>query len=608
MSNKLLLALFVLLLTVPVWSATYYVDNTDGTASDSNAGTDPAEPWLTIGKCASTIVAADTCIIAGTGTYDERVSPVNSGTVGNIITYKAATDCVPGGNCPKVRGFTFSSDSYITVQGLELTNQSMSADTLWTFPITGGTQISILNNYIHNTTNQCVRIGSDATFVRVAGNTIKYCAEASTVYGVTPGPFAITTGVNDTLVFSVQGGAPQTITLTAGAARTTTQIRDEINAIISGALATIGATQKLNVWSNTLGPTSAIETQAVANDAYTTLGITVGAGTMAGMHAGVGAGSGTATSDILVENNVISHTADYFLPADGSRFVLRNNTLGPADSFINHHIDVVQFAVATKGLVEGNLSIDNSSSDNHFYLAQNEGGDHWIVRYNSTCRGQGGFDQRLADQLYLYNNTFYDNFAYMSGNNTTQAGPWTTSLSNFALNNIWYKSTNTTIQIYATPPGDGSLTKDYDIWYLTGDPSETNDVNADPLVVDPASCNFYLQSGSPAISAGGPLTTVHADDIGSGTSLVLTDAHWFQDGWAGVDADCISVGTVGNQTCITAIDYDTNIVTISPAITRSDGESVWLFTRSDGSAALWTSAPPIGAFPQTPGNYFPGLR
>ena len=36
--------------------------------------------------------------------------------------------------------------------------------------------------------------------------------------------------------------------------------------------------------------------------------------------------------------------------------------------------------------------------------------------------------------------------------------------------------------------------------------------------------------------------------------------------------------------------------TISPAITRSDGDSVWLYKKSDGVQVLYGSAPDYGAY------------
>ena len=83
-----LLALFFIL-TPAVFATTYYVDgaNVGGTCSDVAAGTGLATAWCTVGKAASTAVAGDTVNIRS-ATYREVVTPLNSGSLGNPITYQ----------------------------------------------------------------------------------------------------------------------------------------------------------------------------------------------------------------------------------------------------------------------------------------------------------------------------------------------------------------------------------------------------------------------------------------------------------------------------------------------------------------------------------------
>lgn len=80
--------LWCLLFAAPSWATTYYI-RTDG--SNANAGTTDSAggAWLTFGKCASTAVAGDTCIV-GNGTYVEGEVAFNtSGTSGSRITLQA---------------------------------------------------------------------------------------------------------------------------------------------------------------------------------------------------------------------------------------------------------------------------------------------------------------------------------------------------------------------------------------------------------------------------------------------------------------------------------------------------------------------------------------
>ena len=67
-------------------AATYYVaPNGD----DAAAGTSAATPFRTINKCAQSMTAGDTCIIAS-GTYRETVTPAASGQSGLPITFRSA--------------------------------------------------------------------------------------------------------------------------------------------------------------------------------------------------------------------------------------------------------------------------------------------------------------------------------------------------------------------------------------------------------------------------------------------------------------------------------------------------------------------------------------
>lgn len=68
--------------------ATYYVTKT---GLDTNAGTSAATAFLTIGKAASVVVAADT-VYVGSGTYRESVTLTASGSAGNVINFIADTN------------------------------------------------------------------------------------------------------------------------------------------------------------------------------------------------------------------------------------------------------------------------------------------------------------------------------------------------------------------------------------------------------------------------------------------------------------------------------------------------------------------------------------
>jgi hypothetical protein len=125
--------------------------------------------------------------------------------------------------------------------------------------------------------------------------------------------------------------------------------------------------------------------------------------------------------------------------------------------------------------------------------------------------------------------------------------------------------------------------------------TDSGNVYADPLFVNPNG-DWSLQQGSPALNAGTYLTTVASNDSGSGTSLIVNDVGYFQAfGIPGVTADCIAVTSTTNHVCITAVNYQTNTLTLASSITRTQGDSVWLYSDSTGRQVLFGTAPNIGA-------------
>jgi|GEM_PF-2930426 len=87
--EAILLTLFVFLIgfAVPSNAKTYYVNNADSTASDSNPGTFE-RPWLTIHKANRTVTPGDTVIIMA-GTYHDWIFPDACGDSNHWIVYKS---------------------------------------------------------------------------------------------------------------------------------------------------------------------------------------------------------------------------------------------------------------------------------------------------------------------------------------------------------------------------------------------------------------------------------------------------------------------------------------------------------------------------------------
>lgn len=98
---------------------------------------------------------------------------------------------------------------------------------------------------------------------------------AATVTGTGTETFAVTANSNDTLQISVDGGPSQAVTLTAGTAQTVIQVVADINSALNEVTASVtGTSVKLTTAQKSVE--SRIEIEAVANDAYSLLGFSVG--------------------------------------------------------------------------------------------------------------------------------------------------------------------------------------------------------------------------------------------------------------------------------------------------------------------------------------------
>src|SRR5512143_2008920 len=89
-----------LLIGVPAWPATYYVDAASG--NDSNDALTQATAWKTISKVnGSTFVAGDQILFKRGCVWNERLTPPSSGTSGNPIVF----DAYGGGEAPTLTGY-----------------------------------------------------------------------------------------------------------------------------------------------------------------------------------------------------------------------------------------------------------------------------------------------------------------------------------------------------------------------------------------------------------------------------------------------------------------------------------------------------------------------
>lgn len=331
--------------------------------------------------------------------------------------------------------------------------------------------------------------------------------------------------------------------------------------------------------------------------------------------------------DVLISDNTATGAAasDDFANVYGSRIVVRNNVFQNALDPANH-VDFFQsncFALSNTIasnylLLENNRVENNTDANSHFYLNNLVSGDcptthatNIVIRHNQIDNIGSGFLYDVnVDKHKAYNNTILDALGSAGWTVTWNSGGACTGCT--LLNNLFKDAIGATgdAAVYYLKSGDGTSSGNYNLacgrlgtlcpasvtWLVGQIGGEANGVrNQDPLLT-----GYTPEVTSPAIDAGGPLTTVAAADTGSGTSIVLTDAAFFQPGWAGTAGDFIAVGTVGNTVQISSINYGTNTATLAGSIARNDGDSVWLYKDSDGTIVLKGSAPDIGAVEYQP--------
>jgi len=131
-------------MTLVPWSSsavsTLYVDGASPNCSNSGPGS-ATQPFCTIGKAASVVVAGQT-VIVNAGDYSENVNMTTSGTSAAPIVFTAATGqnvMVSG----QSHGFTISNRSWITVQGFNVTQTT--GDGVY---VTNSSNITIRDNHI----------------------------------------------------------------------------------------------------------------------------------------------------------------------------------------------------------------------------------------------------------------------------------------------------------------------------------------------------------------------------------------------------------------------------------------------------------------------------
>jgi hypothetical protein len=203
----------------------------------------------------------------------------------------------------------------------------------------------------------------------------------------------------------------------------------------------------------------------------------------------------------------------------------------------------------------------------------------------------------------VVHNTFYDN-----GKTTSNWGGVATQDDVSVVNNNLFKNNivaNTAGPLeWANGDKDSFSVVDYNIYvnasrplafqwgsttynfanYKSASRLDANSLASDPLMTNPAGGDFTLRAGSPAIDRGDFLTRTTA--AGSGTTIPVSSARYFSDGFGLVPGDLIQLEGQTQTARVLAVRLDSNAITVDRSLSWTSGVGV--------SYAFAGSKPDIG--------------
>ncbi len=338
---------------------------------------------------------------------------------------------------------------------------------------------------------------------------------------------------------------------------------------------------------------------------------------------GSAGGIGMEGNHWLVDGNTFQHVADGMY-AYGSYLVIRNNHFGPINQAEegSNHPDGIESTCGGPGqdyplvhmLYEGNTTEQWRDTDGHGLLLRDIHGCGQtmnILRFNqmielgSNFISNDGSGTTAGTKTFIYNNsvsnTQRDSSPEFSDLTFTQGGTGAV-----VINNIFQDDWTETPPycIYVDDTSTSGFVENHNLCFYSGFSgtwqtgsqggySSTDVFNQDPKFAG-ATTDLHLQSGSPAIGAGGPLTTAAGLGANS-TSLTVGNAALFSDGYGltGVQGDWIRIGA-STTVQIASINYSSNVLTLASPVSWSSGDAIYLYKNSTGAVVLNGANPNIG--------------
>ncbi|MFZ5424938.1 MAG: sugar-binding protein [Patescibacteria group bacterium] len=517
-------------------SCTHYVAPN---GNDNSSGTSASSPWKTIKYATSTnnLSPGDTvCLRAGT--YSEGVLIINtgpSGSSGNYITFKNYPGETP---ILKNTALRFKGKDYIRVEGLRFENVPNS--TLTHEAETKTTKgVQFVNNTFENTTDT-----PDMTYIRV------------TSWGGNDEP-PVYLRVQDVLI---EGNV--TIDDKYGVSG---DLNDNADCIQVG-----GNVDYLRILNNEV------------YECYS-IGITI-AGRSWKNDDSLPAHADDLNVDqadyVLVKGNLVDDVGNaIYLDAPGDYVIVEDNLAFDSKQGVIIAGEGVTSGLDYKhGILRRNIAYNNGFNSNF-------GG-----RSSAHSTEATSCDEVVANEDIVYvHNTFYSD-----NNSTTASSRHQCGINYRYKNNIVAHIGSATKKHYdisrdfvdtstwqldynlfysgSTPKTFKWTNTVYDNFtdYKAGTGKDQNSFEADPKFVNASARNFNLASGSPAIDAGGNLTTT--DSAGNGKVISVKDARYFTDGYTLQAGDLIRIGD--DTVRVTSVNYNNNDLTVDKSITWTNNEPV----------------------------------
>jgi parallel beta-helix repeat protein len=530
---------------------TYYYVATSG--NDLNPGTQ-SQPWRTIQKAAATLMAGDTVLIHA-GTYYEKVTPANSGTDGQYITYQNFGDgevVIDAQGGERSECIEVNNKAYLRFIGLHLKNAGYS-DLNAAFAALSGSNHLILDQIVAETS----RFG-----IMLRGNNKASEDSAQTVSYVT---------IKNSIV------------------------RNN---------AAYGIFLYFKVTDSVVGPNNIIYNENEKNgvpldDQY---GINLDTD-----YPGNPANGPRRIT--IVGNEIFGNRIQGIRPWNAQNLLIKDN--------YTHHNGATGIQVedgCANVIVDGNRSEYNTQ--NHEYEAGIwiDSTVNALVQNNISRGNQIGLIVTSTKRALVRNNTIYENNRASTGSNIMGAVLNSNSADiTFVHNTLWHNGESTSrgnLAYCMKPPVTNTVIRNnifsestgaYDGWmncdvvsdfndiyntrslsmnwfgrdldwtnYVITSGQDSHSITTNPLFVNPMEGDFSLSKQSPDLDSGSPLTQTTA--AGSGTTVPVDDARYFTNGFGLVVGDTIRVGSA--TAIVIGVDYIANTLTVDRQIRWNPGDSV----------------------------------